>query len=113
MYSDYGGVAFELDEGQRIANALGSHKACILQNHGLLSVGGSVDEAVWWYISLEKCCQVQLLAEAAAAGKALKLIEESSAQQAYNIVGQSFSGWFQFQALYNRILKETSGDFLR
>lgn len=65
IYNDYGGVAFGLDEGQRIAQALGDKKAAILQNHGLLTVGGSVDEAVWWYISLERCCHVQLMAEAA------------------------------------------------
>ena len=65
VYNDYGGVVFELDEGQRIANALSTNKAVILQNHGLLTVGKSIEECVWWFISMEKCCQVQLLAETA------------------------------------------------
>jgi hypothetical protein len=54
-------------EGERIARALGEHKAAILQNHGLLTVGETVDEAAWWFITMERSCQAQLLAEAAAA----------------------------------------------
>lgn len=40
----------------------------ILRNHGLLTVGGTVDEACYLYTLMERSCQVQLLAEAAAAG---------------------------------------------
>lgn len=113
LYKDYGGVAVELDEGQRIVEALGSCKAAILQNHGLLTVGQTVDAAAWWFITMERSCQVQLLAEAAAArtSQALKMISEESAQQAYQILGTPFGGWFQFQTLYARILKEQP-DFL-
>lgn len=112
IYDDYGGVVFELDEGQRIANALGKKKAVILQNHGLLTVGkASIEECVWWFISMERCCQVQLLAEAASHGKPLKQISHEAALQAYNIIGTPFAGWFQFQMLYERIKKEQP-DFL-
>ena len=108
LYEDYGGVAVDLDEGQQIAKALGHYKAAILQNHGLLTVGQTVDEAVWWFITMERSCQVQLLAEAAAArtGQPLKIIAEDSAQQAFNILGTARTGWFQFQALYSKIVKE-------
>jgi ribulose-5-phosphate 4-epimerase/fuculose-1-phosphate aldolase len=113
LYEDYGGVAVELDEGQQIADALGKHKAAILQNHGLLTVGQTVDEAVWWFITMERSCQVQLLAEAAAArtGQDLKLISEASAKQANELLGSPFTGWFQFQTLYAKILKDQP-DFL-
>ena len=97
----------ELDEGQRIAEAIGKHKAAILQNHGLITVGGTVDEAVWWFITMERSCQVQLLAEAALRGtETLKLISPQAAAQAHNITGSAFAGWFQFQPLYARIVKE-------
>ena len=43
-------------EGDRIAQTLGKHKAVILQNHGLLTVGQSVDAAAFWFISMDKCC---------------------------------------------------------
>ncbi|WP_247538197.1 class II aldolase/adducin family protein [Ralstonia pseudosolanacearum] len=108
LYDDFGGVVVELDEGQRIAQALGGNKAVILQNHGLLTVGKTVDEAAWWFITLERSCQVQLLAEAAAArtSEPLRLISEAAARQAYSIVGTAQAGWFQFQPLYARIVKE-------
>ncbi len=113
VYDDFGGVVVELDEGARVAKALGRNKAAILQNHGLLTVGQTVDEAAWWFITMERTCQVQLLAEAASAGRGepLKLIRDESARQAFGIVGSPFSGWFQFQPLYARILKEQP-DFL-
>jgi ribulose-5-phosphate 4-epimerase/fuculose-1-phosphate aldolase len=113
LYEDYGGVAFELDEGERIAKALGSCKAAILQTHGLLTVGQTVDEAAWWFITMERSCQVQLLAEAAAAhsGQPLKLVSEAAAEQAFQVIGTPFTGWFQFQSLYARIVKEQP-DFL-
>jgi ribulose-5-phosphate 4-epimerase/fuculose-1-phosphate aldolase len=108
LFDDFTGVVVELDEGERIARALGPHKAAILQNHGLLTVGQSVDEAAWWFITLERSCHVQLLAEAAAArsGEAPRMVRPEAARQAYSIVGTPFAGWFQFQPLYARIVKE-------
>ncbi|WP_372074189.1 class II aldolase/adducin family protein [Tistrella mobilis] len=103
VYDDFGGVVVELDEGDRIARALGNNKAAILQNHGLLTVGASVDEAVWWYVAMERCCQVQLMAEAAGTPK---VISDASAAQAYSVTGTAQAGWFQFQPLYARIVKE-------
>ncbi len=111
LYDDYGGVAVELDEGERIAQALGPRKAVILRNHGLLTVGGCVDEAAWWYASMERCCQVQLPAQAAAAGQPLRTIPTAACQQAFSIIGSPMAGWFQFQLLYARALKEQP-DFL-
>ena len=65
VFDDYTGVVLDLEEGKRIAHALGDNKAAILRNHGLLTVGHSVDEAAWWFITMERSCQAQLLAEAA------------------------------------------------
>ena len=111
VYDDYGGVVLELDEGRRIAQALGNHKAAVLRNHGLLTVGKSVDEAAWWYVSMERSCQVQLLAEAAAHGQPLRTIPEAACKQAHGVIGVPFSGWFQFQLLYARAEREQP-DFL-
>jgi ribulose-5-phosphate 4-epimerase/fuculose-1-phosphate aldolase len=65
LFCDYSGVVLDTDEGARIAESLGHRHAVILQNHGLLTAGASVESAVWRFISLESVCQVQLLAEAA------------------------------------------------
>ncbi len=42
-------------------------KGCVLMNHGLLTVGAAVDEAAYMFRSLEKSCECQMLADAAAA----------------------------------------------
>lgn len=103
VFDDYTGVVLDLEEGKRIAHALGDNKAAILRNHGLLTVGGSVDEAAWWYITLERSCEVQLAAEAV--GDPI-IIDEAGAKQAYDTVGSSFAGWFSFQPLYDKIVHD-------
>jgi len=106
VYDDFDGVVLELEEGVRIAKALGQNRGVILQNHGLLTVGDSVEAAAWWYIAMERSCQVQLLAEAASHGKPLKMVSKAAAEQAFPIVGSSYAGWFQFQPLLARIFKD-------
>jgi ribulose-5-phosphate 4-epimerase/fuculose-1-phosphate aldolase len=101
VFDDYTGAVFELDEGRRIANTLGDSKAAILANHGLLTVGRSVDEAAWWFITMERSCQVQLLAEAA--GDPVP-IDPDQAEKTAGQVGTSYVGWFQFQPLGDWII---------
>ncbi|MFC4766122.1 class II aldolase/adducin family protein [Effusibacillus consociatus] len=102
LFDDYTGVVLESEEGRRIAAALGNHKAVILRNHGLLTVGRSVDEAAWWFITMERSCQAQLMAEAA--GKPV-LIEESNAELTRTQVGSELAGWFSFQPLWDKIVR--------
>jgi len=100
VFEDYTGVVEETSEGDRIARTLGSKKAAILRNHGLLTVGHSVDEAAWWFITMDRSCQAQLLAEAA--GQPHK-IPGPTAKSTYALVGSPLAGWFQFQPLWQRI----------
>jgi ribulose-5-phosphate 4-epimerase/fuculose-1-phosphate aldolase len=103
LFDDCTGVVLDTQEGKRIAHALGDHKAAILRNHGLLTVGHSVDEAAWWFITMERTCQAQLLAMAA--GEPI-LIEPEAAELTARQVGGHFAGWFSFQPLFHRIVKE-------
>jgi ribulose-5-phosphate 4-epimerase/fuculose-1-phosphate aldolase len=103
VFEDYTGVVYDTSEGQRIAMALGNHKAAILRNHGLLTVGHTVDEAVWWFVTMDRSCQAQLLAEAA--GKPIP-IQRDSALVTRGQVGSPEAGWFQFQPLWNMITRE-------
>ena len=82
--------------------ALGSHKAAILQNHGLLTVGHTVDEAVWWFITMDRSCQAQLMSEQVGAPIA---IPHETALHTRQVMGAHMSGWFQFQPLYRWIVK--------
>lgn len=98
VYTDFKGVVVDSEEGKRIARALGNGKACILQNHGLLTVGNSVDEAAFWFISLDKTCHAQLLADAAAAGGyQKKFIDDEEAAYSAIQVGGPEKGWLAFQ----------------
>jgi ribulose-5-phosphate 4-epimerase/fuculose-1-phosphate aldolase len=103
LFDDYTGVVYDPAEGDRIAQALGSGKALIMRNHGLLTVGSTVDEAAWWFITMDRSCQVQLLAEAA--GTPVP-IEHESALVARSQVAGAFNGWFQYQPMWNMISRE-------
>ena len=100
LYDDYQGVAYDTEEGRRISVALGDAKAVILQNHGLLTVGHSVAEAAWWFITMERSCQAQLLAMAAGTPKH---VDPDTALQVRDQIGGHDAGWFQFRPLWDQI----------
>ena len=103
IFDGYSGVVMELDEGKRIAAALGDCKAAILQNHGLLTVGASVDAAAGAFVAMDRACQSQLLAEAA--GDPID-IPDDVARHTYSMVGSGLAMWFTFQPLYTEIARE-------
>ncbi|RYN82924.1 hypothetical protein AA0120_g9404 [Alternaria tenuissima] len=115
VYNQFGGVVLASEEGERIADALGDGKAAILQNHGILTVGKTVDEAAFWFLSLDKTCQAQLLVDAASAGSGHKpkIIPDSEAAETYKNVGTPEKGWLAFQSYYDEVLAKTAGDFLQ
>ena len=103
LFDDYTGVVNELSEGDRIAEALGDKKAAILKNHGLLTVGGSVEEVAWWFISMERCCQSQILAEST--GNKVHSIDHETALMTRNEeVGFPVAGWFSYQPIWQDII---------
>ena len=103
VFGDYTGAVLDPEEGMRIARALGGSKAAILANHGLLTVGHTVDEAAWWFVTMERTCQAQLVAEAAGTPV---LIESDVAKKTYGQTGGHRVGWRQFQPLYDWIVEQ-------
>ncbi|RYP18552.1 hypothetical protein DL765_003837 [Monosporascus sp. GIB2] len=109
VYDCSGGVVADRAEDERSAAALGPpNKALILQNHGLLAVGRSVDEAAFWIVSLERTCQAQLLADAAAAAGYEKkyMGDEEAAYDVQEVEGPDM-GWLAFQPYYDEQMAET------
>jgi ribulose-5-phosphate 4-epimerase/fuculose-1-phosphate aldolase len=100
VFDDFTGVVLDTEEGKRIAHALGGNKAVILRNHGLLTVGHSVDEAAYWFISMERSCQAQLLASAA--GEPVHIDAEMAALTAGQ-VGSHLAGKVGFSPLWDWI----------
>jgi ribulose-5-phosphate 4-epimerase/fuculose-1-phosphate aldolase len=103
LFDDYTGVVLDPAEGKRIAYALGDSRAVILRNHGLLTVGQTVEEAAWLFITMERSCQAQLLAEAAGTPV---LISPEQARVTHDQVSAPGAGWFSFQPLLQRLLKD-------
>jgi ribulose-5-phosphate 4-epimerase/fuculose-1-phosphate aldolase len=103
VFDDYTGVVFDTSEGKRIAHELGGAKAAILRNHGLLTVGGTVGEAVWWFIAMDRSCHAQLLAEAAGTPR---LIEPDVARHTAGQVGTPGMGQLNFRSLYDWIVAQ-------
>jgi ribulose-5-phosphate 4-epimerase/fuculose-1-phosphate aldolase len=97
-----GRVVLEETGGKALAEGLGPHKAAIHQNHGLFTVGQSVDEAAWWFITMERSCQAQLLASAV--GTPL-LIDDDNARYTRDLTGHPMAGWFSFQPLWDEIVR--------
>lgn len=56
VYDAWGGIAFESAEGTAIARALGGNRCAILKNHGLLTMGKTVDEAAFLFTLVENSC---------------------------------------------------------
>lgn len=102
VIADRGGrVAFEEESGRAIAEALGGHKAGIHQNHGHFTVGESVDEAAWWYVTMERSCQAQLLAEAAGTPT---MIDPDNAAYSRDQSGFPLAGWIAFQPIWQDVV---------
>jgi ribulose-5-phosphate 4-epimerase/fuculose-1-phosphate aldolase len=100
LYDAYTGVAVDAEEGRRIASALGSRKALVLRNHGLLTVGDSVDAAAWWFLSMERSSQVQLTAQAA--GRPI-LIDHKQAVATREQLGGDLVAWINYQPLWQDV----------
>ncbi|MSQ64041.1 MAG: class II aldolase/adducin family protein [Betaproteobacteria bacterium] len=66
-YHDFEGITVEEGEKTRLVASIGSKRAVILRNHGLLAWGPSVPEAFMTLWTLQRACDVQIAASSAGA----------------------------------------------
>ena len=92
-----------LDGGKRIAASLGTARHGILANHGLLTTGESVGEAVGFFVTMERVAEAQMKA-----GDAAKPISDEGARSVKRSVGPGIAGWHQFQWLARRHVPDLS-----
>jgi ribulose-5-phosphate 4-epimerase/fuculose-1-phosphate aldolase len=103
VIADQGGaVVFDVEAGKQLAAAFPTGKAAIHQNHGLFTVGQTVEEAAFWFVSMERSCQAQLAAEAVGTPH---LIAHEYAEYTRNNTAYPLAGWFQFQPLWQEIVR--------
>jgi ribulose-5-phosphate 4-epimerase/fuculose-1-phosphate aldolase len=103
LYSDYEGPSISVEQGRDIAARLGGKRAILLRHHGLITTGGSVDEAVHWFFTYEAAAQVQLLVAAAGQAKPMRHEQALAARDGF---GDRHLGWFSFQLLWDEIVHE-------
>ncbi len=113
-YADYRGLAFDYQEGERLARALGDQTVLILRNHGVLVVGPSVAHAFERLYFLERACRAQLLAQST--GRALHIVAEPIVQATRaqfgsgDKVGGEDRAELHFRAL-KRMLDRSASDY--
>ena len=90
------------DGGRRIAKALGSHRAVILRNHGLLTVGDRVDAAVGSFVLMERVAEVHMKTRQA------KPISAASARLAREDLNRLQSARGAFWSMVERHLEDPS-----
>ncbi|KFY40671.1 hypothetical protein V494_03390 [Pseudogymnoascus sp. VKM F-4513 (FW-928)] len=111
IYNDFGGIAFDPEEGEHIAAALGDKKAVILQNHGILTVAKTVDAAAFLFGAMDRCIQAQLLADAACAGRGTKTIKVDHVDAEYT--QKSYTDemeYIMFQSQFEDVVRGSNGE---
>lgn len=96
---EWPGLPFTNDEGRVISQALGGARAIILNNHGLITVGQSLEEALYLAAHLEQAARLQILASGL--GAPIKPISPERAREAHDfllsaeMVDQTVDYWFR------------------
>ena len=78
---EFGGLALESSEGDRMAAAMGDRRILFLANHGVVVAGPSVAHAFNDLYYLERVCRAQITAMST--GAALKRIPQDIAQRTF------------------------------
>jgi len=100
LFDDEEVEVLSIDGGKRIAAALGDAKLCILRNHGLLTVGASVESAVGWFVMAERVAEVHVKAPAG------RPISDESARVAASTLAPDETGWRVFQWLQRSLVPD-------
>jgi ribulose-5-phosphate 4-epimerase/fuculose-1-phosphate aldolase len=103
LYDEYLGSVESPEKAMRVVETLAGNKAVIMRHHGLLTVGCSIDSAVWWLIAMDRACQVQLLIGSATAGRTIDYVQ---AEATHSSVGSESAARFSFKLLHDLIVSQ-------
>jgi len=109
VYQEYEGVVIDPSLARGIVDALGNRRAAILVNHGLLTCGHSIEQAMTDFIDLERACDINL--RALATGQELSVVPEASARQAKAVYTQPMRWGFTWQALIRQLSRRIDTPF--
>jgi ribulose-5-phosphate 4-epimerase/fuculose-1-phosphate aldolase len=111
IVDDFSGVVLEFDVGDRIGQAFQEPSqaaagvtVAIHANHGHITGGETVDEAVFWFVLFEQMCESQMRLEAT--NRPYHVLDHDVAFHTNQQTGSRYAGWLGFQALYAEIVAE-------
>ena len=84
------------ERGKAVARCLGQNSAVLLRNHGIVTAGRSIEEAVWIALKLERACRVQLMAEWAGGPKLVAEGEDLTAKNKRGNRGDLYINVFNY-----------------
>ena len=106
-YHSFEGLSVDIDERKRIGEALGTNKAMILRNHGLLTCGHSVGETFVKMYYLDRACKVQLQVQST--GKEIELPSAEIAEKTANQSTTYPHGLYEWPALLRLVNSKCPG----
>lgn len=103
VVNDEGGAVTVLaDQGGGVVGAFENNRAVLHQAHGILTASRhTVDDAAFWFIAMDRCCQVQLMLESA--GQKPPFVSPDRARHSARHVGSDYIGWLHFQPIYDQV----------
>lgn len=94
-------IARTAEEADRFAAAFGVNPVAFQIGHGMFTTGTTIDEAAWWFLTLDRASQVQLLAKAA--GEPEEWPPEAARGLSRGLGSPEF-GWLSFQTVWEEII---------
>lgn len=81
VFSETSDLIVDQQRGKAVARALGEHGAMLLRNHGIVTVGRTIEEATVLALYLERACKSQLLVEACGGQMHVSTPEDAKAKK--------------------------------
>ena len=81
VFSDTTDLIVTQDLGKAVTQCLGENKALLLRNHGIVTAGRTIEEAVYLAVFLENACWMQVVAESAGGAKLVTPPDEARAKK--------------------------------
>ena len=81
VFSETSDLIIDQGRGKAVARAIGEHNVLLLRNHGVVTVGRTVEEATVLALYLEKACKTQLMVEACGGAKHVSTPEDANAKK--------------------------------
>ncbi|HTH61610.1 MAG TPA: class II aldolase/adducin family protein [Paraburkholderia sp.] len=94
-------VVRDRDTAIRFAAAFGDKRVAIHAGHGIFTTGQTVDEAAWWFVLMNRCCEAQLMADACGVPTQWS---SDDARWLASVLGSPQFGWLSFQTLWDDII---------